>query len=483
MSKIPPHDDAAEKGVIGAGLLHQEILKELVSMGLTGADFYDQKKGIVFDTMSELDGEGTPIDLITMQNRIREKGLPEFVDMAFISNLLEVTTSANYKEHARIVMEKAKRRRLIKSNEEAIEEAYQGKALASIADRQGKEIASLLQNRQAACSVESFADLFGTELEKPAFAVEGLISVGFNVLAAPPKFGKSWFCLQLGIAMQRGENFLGFRANKGEVIYLALEDSKYRLQDRLKKLGARSEDLKGFSYCLKAPDLDHGLLDEMALMIKPETKLIIIDTLQKIRGAAKRSDGAYANDYREIAALQSFALEHGIALLAVHHTRKMSDASDSFSNVSGTNGITGGADALLVISRKNRMDREATLSTTGRDIDAEEIQIKFENCRWVRLGLKAEIEEQRAREEYERNPVVKTIRKFFESSTEWNCSAKEFVYAASCYGFYVKDSAQGLSKQITELEERLFEIDGISHITIKNGSGGKKHKFTITKNH
>ncbi len=486
MDIIPPHDENAEKSVLGSILINPAVFSE-VSEILSPEDFYMPGYAEVYLAMCELMAEGKAVDPVTLQSRLQEKGLPDTVSgSAFLTTCADaVPFSTNASQYARIVHDKAMWRRYKQIGKKVASDCYGANAnLREILEKTEGEIQTLahdLISLGGNVNVGSFSELIDAQIEKPSFAVPDLIPVGFTILAAPPKFGKSWLCLQLGIAMQRGEKFLGFQANRGDVVYLALEDSEYRLQDRLKKLGARPEDLQGFYYMLTMPDMDHGFLDELKriLLAKPQTRLIIIDTLQKIRGAAKRNDGAYQTDYREIGALQTFALKNKISIIAVHHTRKMTDPGDVFAGISGTNGISGAADAMLMLTRKNRMDKEATLSVTGRDLNAEEIEIRFDACRWIRLGLKAEIEEQRLREQYEAEPIVQTLRRYFAHSEEpWIGSGADFVKMARYYRISIHESGQALGKKMESLESMLLYNDGIEHVTLPNGTGGKRHQFS-----
>ena len=153
---------------------------------------------------------------------------------------------------------------------------------------------------------------------------------------------------------------------QGSVLYLALEDDYARLQKRL----SRMFDVEGTDSLYLATDarsMADGLEAQMEQFITrhPDTVLIIIDTLQRIRELSGEQY-SYAKDYEVIKSLKAFADKHGICFLIVHHTRKM-EAEDSFDMISGTNGLLGAADGAFVLKKKKRTDRTAVLSIVGRE--------------------------------------------------------------------------------------------------------------------
>lgn len=202
----------------------------------------------------------------------------------------------------------------------------------------------------------SAVDLQAKDLPPIRFIVNKLLSVGLNILASPPKYGKSWMVLALCLAVASGNRFLGYMTNQCGCLYLALEDSQRRLKARMDKLLAGKPAPAGFHFATMASPINNGLFDELDDFLKKhsDTGLIVIDTLQRVRGAAHGKEGAYAADYREVGALKAFADQHNVALLLVHHLRKMKDDGDPFNMISGTNGIMGAADTSIVLTREKR---------------------------------------------------------------------------------------------------------------------------------
>lgn len=328
------------------------------------------------------------------------------------------------------------------------------------------------------------ADLQQKDIPPIHFIVNNLLSVGLNILASPPKYGKSWMMLALCLAVASGGRFLGYTTNQCGCLYLALEDSQRRLKTRMDKLLAGKAAPAGFHFATMADTIDNGLFDELAdfLKVHPDTGLIVIDTLQRVRGAAHGREAAYAADYREVGALKAFADSHNVALLLVHHLRKMKDDGDPFNMISGTNGIMGAADATLVLTKEKRGDSNATLSVVGRDIESSDTVLQFnkDTCYWENLGDADWFAEQQARQEYQESPIVRTIKKLLEQSPEgWIGTAQQLLEAGRFITHTsLAPSPRDLSGKLKSLSKSLLDYDGIVYERKSNGSGGGKHSFS-----
>lgn len=228
-------------------------------------------------------------------------------------------------------------------------------------------------------------DILMMNLPHQKFLVDQILPTGLYLLAGSPKMGKSWFVLQLGIAVSNGQSFLGFNANAARVLYLCLEDTYQRIRNRL--IDYEDDSLDQIEFVLDSRKLDAGLISDLKhhLEAKPDIKLIIIDTLQKIR--AVRSEGyAYSQDYKDINILNRFVNETGVTVILVHHLRKMK-ADDSFEEISGTTGLTGAVDGMYVLKKINDSKNEVRLVATGRDIVEFELKMSFNETthRWELL--------------------------------------------------------------------------------------------------
>ncbi len=237
--------------------------------------------------------------------------------------------------------------------------------------------------------IYSAAEVLQMEFQDTAYAVNGILQEGVTILSGSPKIGKSWLALNLSLAVASGSLALGsIEVEKGDVLYLALEDGLKRLKKRLKMVLNDEAVPESLHLAIDWLSSDRGGLDAMEqwLRVHPEAKLIIIDTLKRIRPADRNRANRYDFDYDAIAPFAELAMNYGVSILIVHHNRKQ-QADDPLDMVSGSTGLTGAADAALVMLRK-RGTNEATLLVTGRDIEERELALQWENsaARWLLIG-------------------------------------------------------------------------------------------------
>ena len=212
----------------------------------------------------------------------------------------------------------------------------------------------------------SMTELYQTAYKSRPPIIDSLLYAGAYILAGAPKIGKSFLVAQLAYHVSTGTPLWNYPTRKGTVLYLALEDDYRRLQERLYRMfGTESTDNLYFS--VSASQLGNGLDEQFARFVAEhrDTKLIIIDTLQKVREVGG-DNYSYANDYQIMARLKSFADAHGLCLLLVHHTRKQ-NADDKFDMISGTSGLLGAADGAFLLQKEKRTGNAATLEVSGRD--------------------------------------------------------------------------------------------------------------------
>ncbi|MFQ7071026.1 MULTISPECIES: AAA family ATPase [Ruminococcus] len=220
--------------------------------------------------------------------------------------------------------------------------------------------------------------IMNTPMKPIEYCVDGLISQGLFVLAGAPKVGKSWLALDMCLSIAKGEKVLGKETLCGHAVYLSLEDSLIRLQNRLYELTDEPSD--NLNFAIMAESISNGLPEQIEYCRKrfDDLKIVVIDTLQKVRN---ESESSYSSDYKELSVLKSLADKLGIAIVLVHHTRKCSD-SDPFNMISGSTGLSGCVDGSMVLIESKRGSRKAKLHCVGRDIENQEINVVFENSRW-----------------------------------------------------------------------------------------------------
>ncbi|MBA2757369.1 MAG: bifunctional DNA primase/polymerase [Chloroflexi bacterium] len=227
------------------------------------------------------------------------------------------------------------------------------------------------------------ADLLALDIPPLRWIVPDLLPEGTTVLASPPKVGKSCLVYQIATEASVGGTLLGRPVTSGSALYLALEDGKRRGQDRLRAaLAGRTMPRGRLEVRWTAHKIGAGLEDDLArwLDAHSDAALVAIDTLGKVR---PRSDGrrnAYEVDVEDLGRLQSLFRDRSVALLIVHHARK--EAGDDFlASVSGTYGLTGSADTIIVVKRK-RLEAFGTIVVTGRDVPDAELPARFDGLTW-----------------------------------------------------------------------------------------------------
>lgn len=202
-------------------------------------------------------------------------------------------------------------------------------------------------NGHKPAAVFSARDLMAQDLPPVRWAVEGILPAGVAILGGKPKMGKSWLALGLAVAVAAGGRALGkVPVDEGPALYLALEDNRRRLQSRMKKLLAEGEAPAGLALATEWPRLGEGGLENLEAWLEenPAARLIVVDTLKKIRPAAGTGNRSlYDVDYEALEPLIPLAGKHNVAVLVVHHLRKML-AADPLDELSGSTGLSGGVD-------------------------------------------------------------------------------------------------------------------------------------------
>ena len=268
--------------------------------------------------------------------------------------------------------------------------------------------------------------LLSTPMEKTLFVVDGLIPQGVSMLCGSGKIGKSWLMLWLGLRVAQGLPLWDLPTHQSDVMYLCLEDRQERIKDRLYQLVDEAPtELHFTTMCGK---LGHGLEEQItdALNDYPKTKLIIIDTLQMVRDSRSVSgkNGMYANDYDDISAIKQIADKFKIAIVLVHHLRKLKDSADPFNEVSGSTGITGAADTNFILKRR-RGEETATLLVNGRDVEYQQFTLRFENQVWQMVEHKDSAELHRE----EIPQFLFRLVDFLKDKPEWMGTATELLSA------------------------------------------------------
>lgn len=273
-------------------------------------------------------------------------------------------------------------------------------------------------------SARTAQELLEEPISEADWVIEDLLPVGAHILAGAPKIGKSWMVLAMGLAVSMGQPFWDCAVCQGAVLYLCLEDTYARVKKRLWKLTDEAND--SFYLANSAATIKGGLANQIEYFVvtHPDLKLVFIDTFQKVRSPT--GDSIYAADYGDFSALKAVADKHGLAMMVVHHTRKMAD-EDIMNTVSGSSGITGSADGIWVLKRASRGVGDATLTVTGRDVEFRELKLALRDCRWNLI-------ERTSEEELEEREIPDCVLRIVEYMTEapgesWSGSVRELIEA------------------------------------------------------
>ena len=308
---------------------------------------------------------------------------------------------------------------------------------------------------KSGCSLQtiSMTELYDTLYPPRSSVVDGFLYGGTYLFVGAPKVGKSFFMGQLAYHVAMGIPLWDYPVRKGTVLYLALEDDYARLQRRLSQMfGIESAD--NLYFATQAKTLKEGLDGELEEFVKQHTdaRLIIIDTLQKVREVGGETF-SYSNDYEIVTKLKAFSDKYGICLLVVHHTRKM-ESGDSFDMISGTNGLLGAADGAFIMQKKKRTDNTAVLDIVGRDQPDQELTIEFdrERCIWKFKKAETELWKQPP------NPLLEAINGLLtEDKPEWEGTATELLKQLPD----MQLSANVLSRKLNVVNSQLLNDYGI----------------------
>ncbi len=208
------------------------------------------------------------------------------------------------------------------------------------------------------------------------WAIPDVLPEGVTILGGKPKIGKSWFALGLCVSTATGGTALGTKqVEQGDVLYLALEDNARRLKGRLQKIlsVAPPHNLEIYLEWARLDNKGDKHLEQW-LETHPNARLIVIDTLEKIRKST-RGTNVYADDYAALEKLLPLAAKYNVSIMVVHHVSKR-EAEDPLDELSGSTGLSGGVDSALILKRV-RGSSNATLIVTGRDVDDQELALQW----------------------------------------------------------------------------------------------------------
>ena len=314
----------------------------------------------------------------------------------------------------------------------------------------------------------SMTELYQTTYKSRPPIIDGLLYSGAYILAGAPKIGKSFLVAQFAYHISTGQKLWEYAVHQGTVLYLALEDDFQRIQGRMFMMYG-VEDTNDLHFATAANKVGNGLDEQLENFMRehPDTKLIIIDTMQKIRETGGEAY-SYASDYEIIGRLKQFADRHSICVLTVHHTRKQ-PAGDSFEMISGTTGLLGCADGSLLMQKKKRTALEATIDVVGRDQQDQILYLTKDPDTQI-WGL------ERTENELHReppDPVLEVVARLVSpEQREWTGSPSELAEAVN-----MGMAANALTKYLNVKHGRLLDEYHVSYEN-KAKHSGRRVKLT-----
>ncbi len=413
LKRILPHSIEAEQSVIGSMLMDQEAIT--IAGGIIGVDdFYGKQYGTLFDAMVELNDEGKPVDLVTLQERLKEKGVPpEIYSLEYIKDVMTaVPTSANIKHYANIVAEKAVLRKLIRVNEEITNNCYaQNDSLESILEASEKGIFDIIQKRNNSDFVPIRQIVMNAmnmieEASKNKGAVTG-IATGFLdldyktagmqpsdliLIAARPSMGKTAFVLNIA-------QYVAFHDNRAVALF-SLEMSKEQLVNRLLSLESKvnsqsirtgnmkddewerlieGADVIGKSKLLidDTPGISIGELRSKCRRFKLEydLQMVVIDYLQLMTGSGKSE--SRQQEISDISrSLKALARELHVPVIALSQlsraVEQRPDHRPMLSDLRESGAIEQDADVVMFIYRDDYYNKDTELKNVAEIIIAKQ---------------------------------------------------------------------------------------------------------------
>ncbi|MCP4113249.1 MAG: AAA family ATPase [Desulfobacteraceae bacterium] len=398
-----------EKGLICSILLDEKVLDGIVNL-VSPDDFYSKRNGTIYRAALTLYGNGHPVDGITLIDELKRTDKLEYIGgPLYLAELVDtVPLATNVVRYAKIIKECSLKRSLMSFFDD-IKKKSLPDSYSEILDKLYKKITTTSDTNSEVSSI-SASDLQKVNLPDIVWAVPGIMPEGLTVLAGKPKKGKSLLCLNIAFSISTGGEVFGcIESKKGDVIYLALEDTWRSIQRTMKIMSPDTDWPENMFIYTNFPRASSGgsvlLRKEIEKLENP--RLLIIDTFAKFRDLSIKE--GYNTDYNDIGIIKSIADHYGISVIVVHHLRKMA-SDDVFDSISGTLGITGAADGIIVMTRDGR---KADLHITGRGVEQKEISLGFDksDLSWSYMGDSDEVSYT-----YNQEKVISAITEYGELS-------------------------------------------------------------------
>ena len=395
-----PANIEAEYGVLGAIYLDNDVFARIGEI-ITASDFNNEKHRAIFRAMQTLYERGDPIDYVSVPdelqrtNQVEQAGGLAYATSATFTNACAAAWRGI--PYAEIIARHARKREALDITQRVVAKIYDAdvtaeQALAVVTNEFQPLADKLTDNQRINGGIISARDLMEREIPEMNWPIEAIMPEGLAIIGAPPKTGKSAIALQLALSLATGGKALGnAKTKQGSVLYLALEDSLARMKERIERQMCGEPVPKNLDIMFSSPPmLDGGLIQiESWLRTHEDAQAVFIDTIGRFRGLGSQADNSnlFTADYQDMAKLQTLALNHHVAIVALHHLRKDRTGVDPLEALSGTTGISAAADAVWIISR-DRNQELGELQIIGRDVQEQNIAVKLSSLTltWQAIG-------------------------------------------------------------------------------------------------
>ena len=298
-------------------------------------------------------------------------------------------------------------------------------------------------------------DLMEMDFQPTGWLIEKMLGKGVYILAGASKIGKSWLVLWLADRVSKGEKVWDFQTSPCEVLYVSLEDTEQRIQQRLGEVTGGEADKIWIA--TEAELLGKGFEQQIGnfLTAHPNVGFVIVDTLQRIR-QMKTEGYSYGGDYEVMTSLKTIADRFNITILVVHHTRK-EESEDAFNMISGTNGLMGCADGAMVLQKPSRIGKTATLDVTGREVADLQLKLEFDDTKhWQFL----EYGKEEPREDADK--LLAAVQQLVYECREWRGTPTELVSALSPI-LPVDTKPHSLTRRLNASSQALAQQYGVQY--------------------
>lgn len=333
--------------------------------------------------------------------------------------------------------------------------------------------------------VTDSSDYNRLEFKEINWLIENILpDKGFTGLSAKPKVGKTWMGYQLAFAIATGGNFMGTNVKKGTVLYFDLETPARSRKKRLLKFTEGRPIPPGIKFIDEVRPINGGFQEDLDSLLKkyPDTTVVIVDTIKKIRNPRPNNVTENQHDDFEIGALAKFINNNDILLLGMNHNTKLNN-EDPFDNALGSISVQGSLDTILVITQdKDKCGRTTNtmLHVKGREVEEDHYSVAFDDCRWSIVGKAEDVGLMQERSDLLNNSITTTIQALINDNDnkEWKGKSSEFMKEfARITGKPLAMTSQSFTKWIRDHEIPLVLYCNIEHREIKHKGNSMIHHF------